>query len=124
MSGIARNVLDTIRIVDTREIGHDSYEICATAKASYEEQSGEMQVALDSFVRHFEMRGKDELSHPAWLPRRDLVKTHISWDGAADAAKEIFNAWAHKVQKDIPPPSQWQRDASWLRVIEGKETVR
>ena len=124
MSAIARNVLDTVRIIDTRESEHDSYEICATAQASHDEEAGEMQVALDAFVRRFEMRGKDDLFRPGWLPKPDLVKTHISWDEAADGAKEIFNSWAHKVQRSIPAPTEWRRDASWLGPMKEKEPVR
>ena len=115
MNAIARKVLDTVRIVDTREIGRDSYEVCATAQASYDEESREIQVDLDSFVRRFEMRGKDQILRPDWLPRPDSVKNHVYLDEAPDAGKEIFDTWAHKVQRAIPPPSEWRRDVSWLR---------
>ena len=117
MNAIARNVLDSVRIVDTREVGHDSYEICTTAQASYDDESREMQVDLDSFVRRFEMRGKDEIMRPSWLPRRDSVKTHVYLEEAPDAAKEIFETWAHKVQRAIPPPGEWRRDVSSLRDV-------
>ncbi len=120
----ARNVLDAVRIVDTREVGPDSYEICTTAQANYDEESREMQVDLDSFVRRFEMRGKNEIMRPAWLPRRDSVKTHVYLEEASDAAKEIFDTWARKVQRTVPPPSAWRRDASCLRGANDKEMAR
>jgi hypothetical protein len=121
MSGTARNVLDTVRIIETREIGHDSYEICATAQARYEEASSEMQVDLDSFVRRFEIRGKDQIVRPPWLPRRDSVKSHVHLSEAPDAAKEIFESWARRVQRAIPPSGEWRRDVSWLRLADAEE---
>ncbi len=110
-----RTLLDTVRIVETREVGHESYEICATARATYDEAAGKMRIVLDAFVRHFEMRGRDEILHPPWLPRSDAVETHVSLEEAPEAAKEIFDSWAHKLCKTIPGGSEWRPEVSWLR---------
>ena len=117
-----RKVLDTVRILETRELGHESYEVCATAQATYEESSRKMRVVVDAFVRRFEMRGRDEVLRPAWLPRSDTVETHLSLDEAPDAAKEIFGSWAQKVRKAIPSPNEWRPEAPWLHRCE-KEHV-
>src|SRR3954470_17552334 len=101
-----RIVLDTVRIVETREVRHESYEICATAHASHDDATGKMRVALDAFVRHFEMRGRDEILRPPWLPRNDVVETRVSLEEAPDAAKEIFGSWAQKIRKTVPNSSE------------------
>ena len=115
MNTLTRTVLDTLRIIDTREVGHDSYEICATAQAIYDDDAREMQINLHSFVRLFEIRGKDQILQPSWLPHADCVKMHVALDEAPEAAKEIFRSWAEKIRKLIPGPGEWTSDAPWLR---------
>ena len=110
-----RTVLDAVRILETREVGHDCYEVCATAQATCDESSGKMKVVLDAFVRRFEMRGRDDILRPPWLPRNDMVETRVSFDEAPDAAKEIFSSWAKKVRKVIPCASEWTAKAPWLQ---------
>lgn len=112
----ARAVLDTIKILETREADRAAHEICATAVAVYDENARELRVELDAFVRRFEMRGRDLVLHPPWLPRRDTVKTRLDWLEAPDAAKEIFAGWSRKVRATIPPPEEWAAAAPWLRV--------
>ncbi len=119
-----RSVLDTVRILETREVGRQSYEVCATGRADYDENSREMRVDLDALVRRFEMRGKDEVFRPAWLPHRDSVRTHVSLEEAPDAAKEIFGAWAQKVRKATPSPGEWQPETSWLHMESGATAER
>ena len=110
-----RTVLDTVRIVETKEVDHESYEVCAAALAAYDESSRKMRIVLDAFVRRFEMRGRDEILHPPWLPRSDTVETHVSLEEAPAAAKEIFSSWATKVRKSIPPLETWQKGVLWLK---------
>jgi hypothetical protein len=117
MNALDRTVLDTIKIVETREVGRESYETCAAASASYNEDTRELAVTLDAFVRHFEMRGKDEILRPPWLPRTDSVRTHTDRDEAPEAAKEIFQSWAGKVRKTIPGPEEWNRRPDWLEKV-------
>jgi hypothetical protein len=114
MNALAHTVLDTIKIIETREVGRESYETCATARASYNEDTRELSVDLDAFVRHFEMRGKDEVLGPPWLPRKDSVRTHTDRDEASEAAKEIFQNWAEKVRKTIPGSEEWNTHPGWL----------
>lgn len=113
-----RQVLDTVRIVETREVNRDSYEVCATAQATYDEPARKMRMVLDAFLRRFEMRGRDKIFRPPWLPRGDVVETHVSREEAPEAAKEIFGAWTQKVRKVVPSPSEWTEEASWLQMPE------
>ena len=116
-----RNLLETLRIVGTREVGGNIYEVCANGRASFDDETHRLEVALDSFVRRFEMRGKDEVLKPPWLPRQDNVKTEVSLDEAPDAAKEIFDAWTRKVRGSIPASSEWNAEAEWLHGCESAQ---
>jgi len=116
-----RTLSDTVQIVENKEVGRNSYEVCATALATYDETCGRMQVVLDSFVRRFEMRGHDEILRPAWLPRSDSVVTHVSLDEAPEAAREILASWAHKVRNSIPGLSEWGPEAAWLHGAQEKK---
>jgi hypothetical protein len=114
MNLFPRNVLDRVRIIDTREVAHQWYEICATGLATYDEETGRMTVQLDGFLRRVQLRGKDELSRPPWLAPRESVSMTVSREEATDAAGEVFDAWAKRVTRSIPNPSAWQPDAPWL----------
>lgn len=124
--GSGRAVLDTIKILETREAGRAAYEVCATAVAVHDEETRELRVGLDAFVRRFEMRGHDLVLRPPWAPRRDTVKTRVDGEEAGEAAKEIFDGWARKVRAAVPPASEWTADAPWLRAptLEGATRVR
>jgi hypothetical protein len=115
MNILDRPVLDTVKILDTRDVRHEQYETCATATAHLDEEAHDMVVHLDSFVRRFEMRGQDQVLHPPWLPRKDTVHSHVNRDEAPEAAREIFHAWAEKVRKSIPTPTEWDQHPSWLQ---------
>lgn len=107
-------MLDTVKILETRDVAHELYEICATSVASFDEDSRELTVELDSFVRRFEMRGEDQILRPPWLPRPDVVRTGVDREEAPEAAKEIFASWSQKVRKSIPPTNEWEHDPQWL----------
>lgn len=115
MTNTARAVFDGIKILDTKEVGQDLIEVCAAGQAAYDEASSEMAVETDSFLRRFQMRGKDQVWHAPWLPRKDTVHTHVAADQAHEAAKEIFKAWGEKVRKSIPPIGEWNDHPEWLQ---------
>jgi hypothetical protein len=110
-----RNVVDEVTILESREIGHDAFEICASVSATLDESTRELRVELESFVRQIIHAGKDLVLHPPWLPKPDSVKTHVSFEDAPEAVQEIAQNWRARVRKSIPPPSQWVKDAPWLR---------
>ena len=114
MKTLDRPVLDTVKILETREVRHEIYEVCATAFALLDEDSHELSVSLDAFVRRFEMRGEDQILRPSWLPRKDTVRTHVDRNEAPEASKEIFRSWADKVRKTIPTPLEWEGHPKWL----------
>lgn len=102
MTATDRMVMDSVKILESREIHSADYEVCVTAQASYDDSSSEMSVKLDSFLRRVEMRRKDEILHPSWLPRTEVVRAHVTFEECSEAAKEILSSWAEKVRRTIP----------------------
>ena len=116
-----RNVLDRLRIIDTREVAHEWYEICATGRATYDEETHQIKVELDAFLRRIELRGPDEVLRPEWLPPGEKVSLGVSLEEASDAAGEIFDTWAKKVGKCIPVSGDWHVNAAWLDSRQAKK---
>lgn len=102
MTGTDRTVLDSTKILETREIDGKTYEVCATTQAILDEASSELLVQMDSFLRKVQLRGKDEILRPTWLPRTDTARLHVDLEESFDAAKEICNSWAEKVRRAVP----------------------
>ena len=95
---MARRVLETIEIVDSRQIGGVDTEICATADGRFDEEKGELNIELDSFTRPVDIRLKEQRSQPGWLPKRQLVKESVSRDEALGLARDVFKRWVSKVR--------------------------
>jgi hypothetical protein len=114
MSGHIPTLLERVEIIDTKFVNSALHEVCVSGEATYDEVETKLSVKLDAFVRRVEMRGKDVIFRPPWLPRPDHVEMRASREEASDAAKDIFRNWAKKVSKVIPGTSEWTPDASWL----------
>jgi hypothetical protein len=110
MNDKTRPVFDSLTILSTKEIGTDSIEVCATGQATYEDASQSLSMSIDSFLRKFEMSGKDEIWRTHWLPRPNVVRTHVTAEEAHEAAKEIFKTWGEKVKKSIPSTKEWNAE--------------
>ncbi len=96
-----KNLLSISDIVETLENRAGTCEVCATAEARYEEAASLLVVECDCFLRVVHQRGADESSRPAWLPRKDSVKTSVAREEAVAAAKEIFRSWVKKVRQAV-----------------------
>ena len=83
-----RLLADRSQAVEHRELSGDTYEICATSLAHYTDESSELELQLGSFVRRINPRGRDEIMHPAWLPRTDTIRHSMSLDDAIEEAKQ------------------------------------
>ncbi|MGZ5504867.1 MAG: hypothetical protein ACXWJB_08230 [Limisphaerales bacterium] len=99
---MVRRVLETIEIVDSRQIGGLETEICATADGRFDEAREELVVELDSFTRPADIRLKEQHSQPAWLPKQQLVRESISRDEALELARDVFKRWVNKVRSASP----------------------
>ena len=107
-------LLDAIDIISTMEVGADSYEVCASCVARFDDIEEKLNVALSAFVRRFEIRGKDQIFKPPWLPKAETVRMGVTQGEALDAAKEVFASWVKRIRASIPPASEWARHNEWL----------
>ena len=117
----SHGLFDGLNIIATEEVGTKTYEVCAKCEATFDENTSKLSVGLQAFVRQFEIQGKDEVSHPPWLPRAENVKMGVSHEEACDAAKEIFSSWVKRVRLSIPPTSEWLRHQEWFLAEKEKD---
>lgn len=102
-----RTLNDMTEIVGTRQRNDETFEICASGQAQYEDDDSKLTVVLDSFVRRVNLRGRDEYLKPAWLPHRDVASDHLPLEEAHGEAREIFARWARKVREVIPDGTEF-----------------
>jgi hypothetical protein len=97
-----KRIISITRIVDSHEVTRGTREVIASADATFDEGKSELVVDLDSKVQVTDARGHEALVTEDWLPHRTTVREHLSLSDAPDAAKEIFESWAHKIRESIP----------------------
>lgn len=110
-----RRITDSSCIVESREFGGATYEVCATGLASFDETETALTVKLDSFVRRVNPQGADTVIRPAWLPRGETVRHAISQDEAADEAREAFHRWTDKVKRSVPSLAEFEASVGITR---------
>ena len=97
-----KRIADSVCIVDEKCTNGDTYAVCASELAEFDESNSTLAVTLDSFVRKVNLRSRDTCFHPSWLPPHQEVRCHISREEAGDEAGAIFGNWTHKVKETIP----------------------
>lgn len=117
-------VFQGVDIIATQEVGKETYEVCATCEAAFDEKESKLSVELHAFVRRFEIRGKDDVLQPPWLPRPETVRMGVDRGEARDAAKEVFANWVRRVRISIPPATEWMRHPVWLQTAKEHDEDR
>ena len=79
------------------------YEVCATSEADFEENTSQLIVVLNSFIRPAEMRSKETHFSTDWLPPKQAVHETVSHAEALELARDIFQHWVHRVRDSIQP---------------------
>ena len=102
MIAAMKRIISITRIVDSHEVTRGTREVIASAEAIFDEGKSELVVDLDGKVQVTDAKGHDTLVTEDWMPHRTIVREHLSLAEAPDAAKEIFENWAHKVRESIP----------------------
>ena len=75
-------------------------EVRATAEGTYNEDTSQLRVKLDSSVRP--CTGQSDSIQADWLPESETIKVSISASEAFEAVKQIFASWVPRVRKAIP----------------------
>lgn len=84
------------------EIGSDKdlQEVCASADATYDRQSGVAVVELKSLTRPAGIVGTRNAVD--WLPADQTVKESVPREEASEFARDVFMDWVKKVRAAIP----------------------
>jgi len=97
-----KTVISISEVVETVSDWRGQWEVCASADANFDEAESVLVVQLDSFARPVETKSEPEISEPEWLPRREIVREHVSLGEAVEVAKDIFHRWVTRIRRSIP----------------------
>ena len=97
-----KRVIDTTEVLGTVDLPKGEYEVCASADAQYNEETGRLVVELNSFLRSTNLRVKEERLSADWLPAAQTVNESVGLEEALELARDIFHRWVRKVRQVIP----------------------
>ena len=101
-----KRVIDTSEVLGTVETPEGAREVCASADASYEEETARLVVKLDAFLRNTDLLGKEKRSSADWLPKPETVRESVGPDETVEMARDIFHRWVRKVREAAPALAQ------------------
>jgi len=97
-----KRIYSSSQIIGGFTKGQTEFEACATAEGQFDEENSVLSLELDSFIRRVDLVSKEEHLKAGWLPKREIVREHVSSEEAPDLAREIFHRWVHKIQQVMP----------------------
>lgn len=97
-----KRVIDTSEVLGVVETPEGVREVCASADASYDEETALLAVALDAFLRSTDLLSKERRSPADWLPKSEMVRESVGPDETVEMARDIFQRWVRKVRNAVP----------------------
>ena len=97
-----KRVIDTSEVLGVVETSEGAREVCASADASYDEETARLVVNLDAFLRTTDLLSKEKRSSADWLPKPQTVRESVGPDEAVEMARDIFHRWVRKVRDAVP----------------------
>lgn len=97
-----RRVVSSSEIVGTCEWRGQMIDVSAHSDAHYDEAAGKMLVKLMADAEPADLEFHPEWIKPDWLPAKQTVAEHLSYEEALPAAKNIFRSWSRKVRESMP----------------------
>jgi len=94
-----KKILSTSESIDPCQEGRRLTDVCATGEATFSERKHELVVRLDSFWRKSEWGRKEQRKHLPWLPGKQTIREHLSWEEALPAARSIFHNWTKRIRR-------------------------
>jgi hypothetical protein len=79
-------------------------EVCASAKAKFDEKTSRVLVELDCGICPTDPRSGVAAFHPAWLPKRHVATGRAQINNASGLAKMFFHQWISHVRQSVPMP--------------------
>lgn len=97
-----KQVIDTSEVLGTVETPEGNSEVCATARADFDEAAGRLVVRLEAFLRPTDLRVKERHFRADWLPANNTISESAAREDCHDLAREIFHRWTRKVREAAP----------------------
>jgi hypothetical protein len=97
-----KRVIDTSEVLGTIDLSSGSCELCAAADANYDEETHQLVIRLNSFLRTTDLRSKEKQMSANWLPHSETVVESVGSDEALELARDIFHRWVRKVRATAP----------------------
>jgi hypothetical protein len=97
-----KRIMNTSEVLGTVEMPEGICEVCASADASFDEDTSRVAVKLESFLRPTDLLVKERHFRADWLPANEMVTDSADLEECHDAVREIFHRWVRKVREAVP----------------------
>jgi hypothetical protein len=97
-----KRVIDTSEVLGTVELPQGTCEVCASADANFDEETGRLAVKLEAFLRPKDLLVKERHFRADWLPKNEAVTESVAREECHEVAREIFHRWVRKVRESAP----------------------
>ena len=97
-----KRIIDTSDILGILETAEGTREVCVSAEPSYDENSAQLIVKLDGFLRNTDLLSKEKRFVADWIPKPEIIRESVGQDETVEMARDIFHRWVRKV-KDAAP---------------------
>lgn len=94
--------IDISEIAGAYERDGRAYEVCATAEGAFDDETSQLELTLDCFLRPGSGGQEEPPSREPWMPPRETVREGVPWEESHQLSKDIFHHWAGKVRQSIP----------------------
>lgn len=98
------HILDTISNIGIADFNGERMDVCSETKSSYDTSQNELIVHLDSFLRHSDPAFHNQRINTPWLPKKQVIREHVSIHDAGDMARDIAKSWRKRISLCIPQP--------------------
>jgi hypothetical protein len=77
-------------------------EALTTCEAQYDEAAHRLELRLDAALRTTDLRHKEQLFRPDWMPQSTTLQESVDLEEASDVARDVFHRWIRRVRESAP----------------------
>ncbi len=97
-----KRVIDISEVLGMVTTPQGARELCVTADAQYEEDTAQLLVRTEAFLRNQDLVAPERHFGAAWLPKGESLRESVGAEEAGDLAREIFQRWVRRVRQAAP----------------------
>ena len=102
VGSLMKRVIDTSEVLGTVGQPEGPCELCASADAGFDDDSGLLEVRLESYLRPSGFLAKERHFRTDWLPVNETVRESCRREESGEMARDIFHRWVRKVRESAP----------------------